>query len=155
MKIKILLVGKIENQNYRELSVKYLERIAHYQPIITDYVKAEKISSLSTKEIIDRESKRLLAKLSPTDYVCALDKNGKQQSSVDFARFVQSLQNQSKKQITFVIGGPLGLSEMVLKRANSVLSLSKMTFAHELSAIVLLEQIYRTMNILHGGKYHK
>jgi 23S rRNA (pseudouridine1915-N3)-methyltransferase len=155
VKIKIQLVGKIENHNYSELSTLYLGRIKHYLPIGIEFVKSEKISSLSSKEIISREGNKLLKKLSQNEYVCALDRKGKNQSSQEFALFFQSLQNQSKKQITFVIGGPLGLSDMVLKRANSIVSLSKMTFAHELSAIIILEQIYRTMNILHGGKYHK
>ena len=155
MKIRLLIVGKVENKSYNELSNLYLGRIQHYIPVSLESVKPEKISSMSKVEIIHLEGDRLMEKLSPEEYVIALDKNGSHHSSEEFAHFLQSLHNQSRKYITFVVGGPLGLSDKVQARANSIISLSKMTFAHELSAIIILEQIYRAMNITYGGKYHK
>ncbi|NOY61194.1 MAG: 23S rRNA (pseudouridine(1915)-N(3))-methyltransferase RlmH [Calditrichaeota bacterium] len=155
MKCHILTVGKIENNNFKEMCDLYVKRIAHYIPIELNSVRSEKISSLSVNEIKSNEAKRLLQKLSKKDYAIALDKEGVSYSSEDFARFIGKKISQSSKTLTFIIGGPLGLGEEVLQTAQMKLSLSQMTFAHELTAVILLEQLYRGMTILRGGKYHK
>lgn len=155
MKIEILIVGNLHNKSYKTLSELYIERISHYNKISIRVVKEEKIRKLSEKEVIGLEGKRLLHNLSSTDYVVALDKSGKSYGSKEFAKFLQTTRNQSRKKVIFAIGGPLGLSEPVLSRADKQISLSKMTFAHELSCVILLEQIYRGFNFLSGGKYHK
>ena len=96
-----------------------------------------------------------MEKINASDYNIVLDKDGKQFSSVDFSQLFIQLARQSTKQITFVIGGPLGLADEVKKKAGQLLSFSKMTFPHELAAVLLLEQIYRAQSILKGEKYHK
>lgn len=155
MKYRILTVGKIANQNLKQVCDIYIKRIAHYIPIELSHVKSEKISRLSENEIKSSEAKRLLQKVSARDYIIALDKEGVNYSSEEFARFIGQKITASAKTITFIIGGPLGLGEELVQKAQMKLSLSKMTFAHELSAVILLEQIYRAMTILRGGKYHK
>jgi len=155
LKFRILTVGKIENKNLKETCDLYVKRITHYIPIELQFVRSEKISRLSENEIKSNEAKRLVQKLSKKDYVIALDKEGVGYSSEEFARFIGNKISQSSKTISFIIGGPLGLGEELLQTSQMKLSLSKMTFAHELTAVILLEQLYRGMTILRGGKYHK
>jgi 23S rRNA (pseudouridine1915-N3)-methyltransferase len=155
MKIRLLIAGKIENQNADALAQVYLKRIKHYVPISIDIIKPEKMKSLSDAEILNREGQKFLQKISSSDYTAVMDKGGKQITSNEFAKLFNRLAGQSTKQITFVIGGPLGLSDDVKKKADQLLSFSKMTFPHELAFVMLLEQIYRAQSILKGEKYHK
>lgn len=155
MKIRLLIVGKIENKNADALAELYLKRIKHYLPISMKIIKPEKIKSLSDTEVLNREGLKFLEKIIVSDYTVVMDKGGKQFTSEEFAKLFNKLAGQSTKQITFVIGGPLGLSDDVKKKANQLLSFSKMTFPHELAFVMLLEQIYRAQTILKGEKYHK
>ena len=155
MKIRVLIAGKIENKNTDALAELYLKRIKHYLPITIDIIKPEKIKSLSAVEVINREGQKFLENLNASDFAFILDKDGRQYSSQEFSKIFTRLAGQSTKQITFVVGGPLGLSEDVKTRANEILAFSKMTFPHELAIVMLLEQIYRAQSILRGEKYHK
>lgn len=155
MKIRILIAGKTENKNADALAELYLKRIKHYLPITIDMIKPEKIKSLSDAEILSREGQKFLDKIAPSDYTVILDKDGKQKTSEAFSNLFNQLASQSTKQICFIIGGPLGLSDEIKKKANYQLSFSKMTFPHELAFVMLLEQIYRAQTILKGEKYHK
>jgi len=155
MKIRLLIAGKIDNKSADALAELYIKRIQHYLPIAVEMIKPEKIKSLSDMEILDREGQKFLDKLISTDYNIVLDKNGKQLTSEGFAGLFNQLAGQSTKQITFIIGGPLGLPEQVKNKANQLVSFSKMTFPHELAIVLLLEQIYRAQSILKGEKYHK
>jgi len=155
MNIHILTVGKIEDRHYKALCDMYVKRISHYLPVSTDYIKQAKISNSSAKEILKKESGNLLKKISNQDYVIALDIQGKQFSSEKMAQLFNNLAMRGLKKITFIIGGPLGLGEEILSRADLKLSLSQMTFAHELAFVVLSEQIYRALSILRGEQYHK
>ncbi len=155
MKIRILTVGKLDNKHYKALSELYLKRISHYLSVSSDHIKAERIASLSASEIKSRESKKLLQRLPRDEYVIALDRTGKQLASEEFAQMFDELSFRGRKKITFVIGGPIGLDDEILRRADLVLSLSEMTFAHELVSVILLEQIYRALTILRGEQYHK
>ena len=93
--------------------------------------------------------------MSKGDYVIALDQTGDQMSSVELAEFVQYKMNEGVRELTFIIGGALGLDESILKTATKILSLSRMTFTHEMSRLIVLEQLYRAFTILKGTKYHK
>ncbi len=155
MNIRLLIAGKIDNKNADALAALYLKRIKHYVPITVDIIKPEKIKSLSDTQVLDREGKRFLEKLNPSDYTVVLDKAGKQITSEEFAQFFNRMAGQSIKQITFIIGSPLGLSDDVKAKADHLLSFSPMTFPHELACVLLLEQIYRAQSILKGEKYHK
>ena len=106
-------------------------------------------------EILSLEGNAFRRRLASEDYLVALDRSGKQYRSEGFARWLDQLSGQARGRICFVIGGPLGLSKDLIDRADHVLSLSRMTFTHEMSRLILLEQIYRAMTILRGEKYHK
>ena len=155
MKIRLLIVGKIENAHADALAELYLKRIKHYIPITVEVIKPEKIKKLSDSQVMDREGEKIINRLFKSDYNVIMDKEGKQFSSMEFSHLFNRLAGQSTKQITFVIGGPLGLADSVKRRADHVLSFSKMTYPHELAAVLLLEQIYRAQSILRGEKYHK
>jgi 23S rRNA (pseudouridine1915-N3)-methyltransferase len=155
MKIKILTVGKIANKQLMALSEDYLSRIRHYVPIQTEFVRAEKISALSEKEIIAQETKRLIDRLSEAEWKILLHKGGATLTSEAFSDYLAGLALHSHKYVTFIIGGPLGTGKDLEIAANFSLSLSKMTFSHELSTIILLEQLYRAFSIMRGEKYHK
>ncbi len=152
---RLLIAGKIDNKNADALAQVYLKRIKHYLPVSIELIKPEKIKSLSDAEILNREGQKFLEKINSADHTIVMDKHGKQFTSEEFAKFFNQLAGQSTKQITFVIGGPLGLSDDVKKKADQRLSFSKMTFPHELAFVMLLEQIYRAQSILKGEKYHK
>jgi 23S rRNA (pseudouridine1915-N3)-methyltransferase len=155
MKIRLLISGKIDNKNADALAELYLKRIKHYLPITVEIIKPEKIKSLSSAEILNREGAKFLERLKESDFTIVMDKDGKQIMSEDFSKLFIRLAGQSTKQITFIVGGPLGLSSKVKLKANQNLSFSKMTFPHELAIVMLLEQIYRAQSILRGEKYHK
>jgi 23S rRNA (pseudouridine1915-N3)-methyltransferase len=155
MKIEILTVGKPQNDNIKNLSQDYLKRISRYLPVELIWVKGEKIASLPAQEIMQREAVRLQQRIADGSYTVVLDKSGKMVSSTSFAAFIQKRQLESIKNLTFIIGGPLGLPDSFQKAASATISLSKMTFAHELTLVIVLEQIYRAMSIQHGSKYHK
>jgi 23S rRNA (pseudouridine1915-N3)-methyltransferase len=155
MKIRLITVGKMSDRNLLSLAQRYMERIKHDMPISVEAVKAEKIASLSTGEIKKRETERILIKLDSRDVVVVLDSTGVTMTSEEFADFVRQAADTGKAQLSFIIGGPLGLSRELLPRTIRRLSLSKMTFAHELTAVLLLEQIYRAISIIKGNPYHK
>jgi len=154
MKIKIILVGKIENKDYAALQKMYASRIKHYIPIETVIIKPAKIKNLSPIQIMQEEAAKIQQHFQ-NNYIVAMDKSGEIMSSEKFALHFNKLARQSIKEIAFVIGGPLGLHDAVKKQADMILSLSSMTFPHELAAVMMLEQIYRAQTILKNEKYHK
>ncbi len=155
MKIRILTVGKIENRNIQHLVDLYLKRLRHYLPVALQPIKAEKLKNRADSQVLEQEGKRLLQQVTESDYVIVLDKEGKQPSSEELAQLFNQLARRSIKQIIFVIGGPIGLSDEVKQKADILLSFSNMTFPHELAAVMLTEQLYRAQSILAGEKYHK
>ncbi len=155
MKIRLLTVGKPENPQFKAAIDMYLKRIKHYTAIEMDFIKPEKIAKLSESEILEREKIKLEKKLSPTEYTIVMDKGGKQFSSTEFANWIQNQQNNGRQSVTIIIGGPHGLAPEIVSKAEQKVSFSKMTFPHELAAVMLLEQIYRAHTILRGEKYHK
>jgi len=155
MKLRILTVGKLSNKQIRLICEDYFHRIGRFVSIEAFHVKQEKIASLSEGEILDKECDRILDKIPARDHVVVLDKSGRQMSSEIFSEYFNKLAIGGIKEVTFIIGGPLGVDERVTSRADLLLSLSNMTFQHELATAVLLEQIYRAFSILRGEKYHK
>ncbi|MDZ7723185.1 MAG: 23S rRNA (pseudouridine(1915)-N(3))-methyltransferase RlmH [candidate division KSB1 bacterium] len=155
MKLNILTVGDPGNKHLKALADRYTQRIRRYAPVMRTAVKPVRIKSLSKEQIKQQESDRLYDKCLQHDHVVALDARGEQMSSEDFAQFFNDSARRSVRQITFVIGGPLGLDSAFLKQAHRRLSISAMTLPHELALVVLLEQIYRAHTILKGEPYHK
>ena len=132
----------------------YTERIGHYMPFgITVIPDLKNTKSLSEEQQKNREGELILQKLQPSDTVVLLDEHGKEFRSIEFADWLQKKQNTVRR-LVFVIGGPYGFSEEVYARANEQLSLSKMTFSHQMVRLLFVEQIYRACTIIKGEPYH-
>ncbi len=156
MKIKIIVVGKTKEPFLQAGEQQFLKRLAHYCQIEWLIVKAEKITENSNEQLVKRkEAERILGQIRSFEHVVALDERGTQLSSAEFAEFLAKKMNEGVGEVAFVIGGALGLDDSVLTSAMRVLSLSKMTFTHEMTRLILLEQLYRAFTILRGTKYHK
>lgn len=155
MKIELWAVGKT-NEAYLESGISiYEKRLRHYLKfefvIIPDIKKAGK---LSPDQLKIKEGDIILQKLQQGDYLILLDEKGKQQTSIAFANKIEQLLQMSYKRIVFVIGGAFGFAPSVYQRANSQISLSKMTFSHQMIRLFFIEQLYRGMTILKNEKYH-
>ena len=159
MKIRIIGIGKIKEPYLKEGIAEYIKRISSYASVEIIEVKDEPIKEKpSLSEItkaIDTEGERVMKLLKPTDYVISLDLHQKQLNSEEFARFLDEKLAKSGANLTFIIGGSYGLSNELKNRANSVLTLSELTFLHQMTRLILLEQIYRAFKILNNETYHK
>ena len=151
--IKIVAIGKIKDKNLSALIDDYLKKISRYHKIEVVEVKDEPIKD-DEKEVLRIEGERALKQIDDKDYVILLDLHGKMTDSLSFAKHLDNLFITNSR-ITFVIGGSLGLSEDLLKRANERLKLSDMTFLHSITRLLLIEQIYRSFKILNNETYHK
>ncbi len=155
MNIILICIGKTDEKPLEELIFKYEKRLPshwNYQRIEIPDLKNRK--NLSESQQKEKEAELFLSKLVPTDYVILMDEKGKQQNSTAFSHSIQDLMNQSVKQIVFMIGGPYGFSDEIYKRANRKLSLSEMTFTHQMVRLFLVEQLYRAFAILQCKPYH-
>ncbi len=155
MNIITICIGKTDEKSLEELISKYEKRLpAHwnYQRIEIPDLKNRK--NLSESQQKEKEAELMFSKINSNDFVILLDEKGKQQSSTAFATSIQELMNQSVKQIVFLIGGPYGFSDEIYKRADRKLSLSEMTFTHQMVRLFLTEQLYRAFAILQGKPYH-
>ncbi len=153
--IKIIAPGKIKDKHMMALIDDYVKRINHYQKLEIIEVKDETINANNSSDNIkQKEGERILNKIEANDYVICLDLKGEMMDSIAFSEKIDNLVNRSNN-IVFVIGGSLGIHEDVLKRANASLKLSPMTFLHQMTRLILLEQIYRAFKILHHETYHK
>lgn len=151
--IKILCVGKIKDKNLSAMIDSYLDKIKHYHNINIIEVKDEPITT-NEKDVLEKEADRLLDKISNDEYVILLDLHGKAIDSISLANKLDKLFISNSK-ITFVIGGSLGLSDRLRNRANEAIKLSDLTFLHQMSRLILIEQIYRSFKILNNETYHK
>lgn len=155
MNIKLLAIGKTDHKALQELISAYEHRLKHYikfeLEIIPDIKNAKNLSEAQQK---DKEGEAILKKLNATDAMLLLDENGKQYSSVDFSSFLQKKMNSGIKQLVFVIGGPYGFSKAVYQKAQGKISLSKMTFSHQMVRLFVVEQLYRAFTILRNEPYH-
>ena len=155
MKIKLIVVGKTNAKYLLEGENEYENRLKHYtkfeETIIPDVKQPGK---LNENELKKKEGHLILGKLESSDHVILLDDKGKSHSSIEFAHFLQQKMNSGLKLLVFVVGGAFGFSDEVYQRANSKLSLSKMTFSHQMVRLIFKEQLYRGFSILRGEKYH-
>lgn len=159
MKITLVTVGKIKERFFADAIKEYEKRLSRYCRLeivqVADEKTPEKASEAKARQIREREGERILAQLKEGAYVIALAIEGKMASSEELAKKLEKLGITGKSQVVFAIGGSLGLSEAVLKRADEQLSFSRMTFPHQLMRVILLEQIYRSYRIIAGEPYHK
>ncbi|GAB2619934.1 23S rRNA (pseudouridine(1915)-N(3))-methyltransferase RlmH [Belliella aquatica] len=155
MQIKLLAVGKTDHSAIQSLIEEYIKRVNFYikfdLEIIPDLKNTKSITETIQKE---KEGELILKKIANSDDLILLDENGKQYGSMDFSNFIQKKMNSGLKQLIFVIGGPYGFSDAVYQRANGKLSLSKMTFSHQMVRVFFIEQIYRAYTILRNEPYH-
>ncbi len=155
MNIKLITIGKTDNKNLQSLIDEYTKRLSFYikfdLEIIPDIKNVKNLSESQQKE---KEGELILSKITPTDHLILLDENGKTFNSVGFSEFLQKKMNAGIKTLVFVIGGPYGFSETVYKQAVGKVSLSEMTFSHQMVRLFIIEQIYRGFTILKNEPYH-
>lgn len=155
MKIKLIAIGKTDNKHLQSLMDDYQKRLKFYIPFDLEIIPDIKNSkNLSEKQQKEKEGELILSKIQPTDRLYLLDENGKQFTSVGFSDFLQKEMNSGVKQLVFVIGGPYGFSEELYTKAQGKISLSKMTFSHQMIRLFFIEQIYRGFTILRNEPYH-
>ncbi|MFD2203674.1 23S rRNA (pseudouridine(1915)-N(3))-methyltransferase RlmH [Shivajiella indica] len=155
MQIKLLAIGKTDNQAIQSLIDEYQKRLGFYIKFEMEFIPDIKNSKNLNESIQkEKEGEQILKKLQPSDEVILLDEKGKQFNSIEFSEFLQKKMNSGLKQLIFVIGGPYGFSESVYSRANGKISLSKMTFSHQMVRIFFVEQLYRSFTILRNEPYH-
>lgn len=154
MKTILLLVGKTQNKNFQAGISDYSERITHYMPFEIKVIpELKNTRNLNEEQQKVREGELILKELQPADTVVLMDEHGKELRSVELARWLQGKQAISRR-LVFVIGGPYGFSPEVYARANEQLSLSKMTFSHQMVRLIMVEQLYRACTIIKGEPYH-
>jgi len=155
MKIHILLVGKTEKQYLISAITEYLDRLKHYIAIEYRVLPAlKKTKNLSEEQQKNKEGEQILSNIKNDDFLVLLDEKGKEYNSVEFSKFIEKKMIGGIKNLLFVVGGPYGFSSDVYNRANGKISLSRMTFSHQMVRLIFVEQLYRAMTIIKGEPYH-
>ncbi|MEM1260049.1 MAG: 23S rRNA (pseudouridine(1915)-N(3))-methyltransferase RlmH [Bacteroidota bacterium] len=155
MTIKLLVVGKTGNKALEGLILDYVHRLKHYVRFEMHTIpQLKNTKNLSQIEQKAKEGELILKQLEISDYLILLDENGKQYDSVDFSGYLQKKMNSGLKNLIFIIGGPYGFDEMVKERSETSVSLSKMTFPHQIVRLFFVEQLYRAFTILKNEPYH-
>lgn len=155
MKIVLILVGKTTNSHLASLCKDYEARIARYAPFIVQVVPDLKnAKSLSQEQQRQRESEGILKLLQPADHVVLLDEHGCEMRSVEYARWLSAKMLSSPHRLVFIVGGPYGFSQRVRNMAAEQISLSRLTFSHQMVRLFFLEQLYRAFSIINGEPYH-
>lgn len=159
MKIKLVTVGKLKEKYLKDGIAEYAKRLGRFSKLeiveLADEKTPDKASEVENQQILEKEGNRILAKISEREFVVALAIEGKQFPSEEFSSILSDITVRGFSDITFVIGGSLGLSPAVKKRANLLMSFGKFTLPHQLMRLVLVEQIYRAFMIQQGSPYHK
>lgn len=155
MKIALVVIGKTDAGYFVEAINEYRNRLVHYIPfemeVIPDIRNVRNLSELQQKE---KEGELILKSLQPGDYLVLLDEKGKEFTSLQFSAYIEKKMHAVSRRLVFVIGGPYGFSEAVYKAAAEKISLSKMTFSHQMIRLFFVEQLYRAMTILNHEPYH-
>jgi len=155
MKIKLVAIGKTDDKNLHTLIETYQNRLKHYINFDIELIPDIKnVKNLTESQQKEKEGKLILKKLTATDILILLDEKGTSFSSVAFSEYLQKKMNSGVKQLVLVIGGPYGFSETVYKKAQGKISLSKMTFSHQMIRLFVVEQLYRAYTILKNEPYH-
>ena len=155
MKIKLLAIGKTDDKNLQQLIETYQNRLKHYIKFeISIIPDIKNVKNLSENQQKEKEGEIILKQLQPTDQLVLLDEKGKEFRSIEFSKFLQKKMNSGIKQLVLVIGGPYGFSDAVYKKSNGKISLSKMTFSHQMIRLFVVEQLYRGFTILKNEPYH-
>lgn len=154
MKTKLLVVGKTNDKNITKGIDDYVGRVKHYMPFDIEVIpELKNTKSLTQSNQKEMEAEQILKRLQPSDTVVLLDEHGNEYRSIEFARWIEKLQ-QTARSLVFIIGGPYGFADSVYERSDAKLSLSKMTFSHQMIRLLFVEQIYRACTIIKGEPYH-
>lgn len=155
MKILFLMIGKTVDKRLTTLIDEYAERVKHYIPFDMEVIpELKNTKALSTEQQKEKEGELLQKQLRDGDYIVLLDEGGKELRSIEFAIYLEKKQSQVARRLVFVVGGPYGFSPTLYKLAKEKISLSKMTFSHQMIRLFFVEQLYRAMTILRGEPYH-
>ena len=155
MKIKLLAIGKTDDSALISLISRYQDRLQHYVSFDLDILPdLKQVKNMSESEQKVKEGSLIQKQLKPGDFVCLLDEKGREFNSVDFSKYLQKRMNSGLKRLVFVIGGPYGFSEEIYKIAQGKISMSQMTFSHQMIRLFAVEQIYRGFTILKNEPYH-
>lgn len=154
MKITLLVVGKTTDSHIEALIQEYQKRLTHYVPFTLQVIpELKNTKALTSEQQKQTEGELILRTITPATDLILLDEHGKEYRSIEFADYIQKRMS-SGRDVVFVVGGPYGFSEAIYQRANGKISLSKMTFSHQMVRLFFVEQIYRAMTILRGEPYH-
>ncbi len=154
MKTTLVLIGKTVNKHFIANINDYCERISHYMPFDINVIpEIKNTKNLTEQQQKEREGEMILKSVNTSDTVVILDEHGDNFRSVEFASWLQKKQSTARR-LVFVVGGPYGFSQAVYKRANEKISLSKMTYSHQMVRVIFTEQIYRACTIIKGEPYH-
>lgn len=155
MKATLILVGKTVDKRFAELISEYTNRLKHYISFeINTIPELKNTKSLTSEQQKNSEAELIIKNLQPSDYVVLLDEHGKEMRSAEMADWMKRKMNTINKRIVFIIGGPYGFSQKIYDIAHEKLSMSKMTFSHQMIRLIFVEQLYRSMTILNGEPYH-
>lgn len=155
MKATLILVGKTVDKRFAELISEYTNRLKHYISFeINTIPELKNTKSLTSEQQKSSEAELIIKNLQPSDYVVLLDEHGKEMRSIEMADWMKRKMNTINKRIVFIIGGPYGFSQKIYDIAHEKLSMSKMTFSHQMIRLIFVEQLYRSMTILNGEPYH-
>ena len=155
MKISLIVIGKTDASYFVDAINEYKNRLVHYIPFEMEIIPDIKnVKNLREEQQKEKEGELILKMLQPGDYLVLLDEHGKSFTSMEFATYLERNMHVVSKRLVFVIGGPYGFSEAVYKAASEKISLSKMTFSHQMIRLIFVEQIYRAMTILNNEPYH-
>lgn len=155
MKTVLMVVGRTVEKQFQAIISDYIGRVKHYIPFEIQVITELKVTkSLTPEQQKEKEGELLLKSMQPGDVVVLLDENGKEMRSMEFAGWMQKKQSSVNRRLVFVIGGPYGFPGSIYDVAAEKISLSRMTFSHQMVRMVFIEQLYRAMTILHGEPYH-
>lgn len=155
MKTILLVVGRTTDKHFLASIEEYVSRVNHYMPFSIEVIPELKdTKKLSEQEQKQRESELIQKTLQPSDYLVLLDEHGTEYRSVEFAQWIQKKLASSPRRLIFLVGGPYGFANNIYEIAKEKISISKMTFSHQMIRLLFVEQIYRTMTILNGEPYH-
>lgn len=155
MKVRLLVVGKTPETSLKILEDKYTQRLVHYLHYERmDLPDVKNAGSLSSDQLKEKEGLLILSKVGREDFLALLDEKGDQFTSVSFSKWLELKFLSSNKRITFCVGGAYGFSKQVHQRADAKISLSRMTFSHQMVRTIFLEQLYRSCTLIKGEKYH-
>ncbi|MBO4398277.1 MAG: 23S rRNA (pseudouridine(1915)-N(3))-methyltransferase RlmH [Bacteroidaceae bacterium] len=155
MKTTLIQFGKTTSKDFQKIIDEYTDRLKHYtQFTVTTIPELKNTKALSAEQQKQLEAEQILRQISDSDYVVLLDEHGKEFRSIELAAWIEKKQISGLKHLIYIIGGPYGFAPSIYKRANEQLSLSKLTFSHQMIRILFTEQLYRAYTIINGEKYH-